>query len=690
MKTVRERYDFGMAADMTDRIEAMSDVGFVAGDQWEVEARERRKKYNRPVITWNRLHIYVAQVVNAGRQNDRSIKIAPGDGGTKETSEYLQGRIRQIEYESNADQCQNKAREQQVTCGRGSYRITTAYKFGTFKQVIRFEPIPNQFSVVWDPSFAKYDSSDADWCFVVSTITKEQHKRKFGKESESARTDYWNNMGNPAPSWMNVGPGNDLIQIADYYERTWEPRVLCLLEDGSVAWEDELDNRGAVKMDREEMVPKVRLYTIDGVEIHDESDLLCDDIPVIPYWGVDEIVNGQKRTRGLVRFAKDPQRTVNLYVSNIAEQVGQIPKSPYIAEEGQIANHEEEWENANIDPRAVLQYKGVAIGDKLAPPPQRITSEPPIQALTIGLTQAIDAIKSAMGIFDASIGARSNETSGIAIQRRTREADNANYHFSGNEDQSRKHAGRIILQLIRKIETEGEYMTRSTDGKTKKVTVGKPFQDPETGTTIHHRIDQGEYDAIVESGPSYSSQRQEAFGTYSAIAQADPTFMQKTGDIVMRNLDAPGADAIADRLEKFLPPEARPQKEGAPPPLPPEVQQEREQGKQMITALSKTVHQLQDELDSKKPEIDARIRIAEMQEETKRMQIELEREIAKLSEGLKADMNHLKAHLETVRDIRDFAAAAKQQDEDNAARDRDAAQAQAAQEAEAQPVGAGS
>lgn len=694
MRTARERFDFGMAADMTDRLAAMEDVEFVAGDQWEKEAYERRRKFHRPALTWNRLHIYVAQVVNAGRQNDRSIKIAPGDGGSKETSEYLQSRIRQIEYESNSDQCQNKAREQQVTSGRGFYRITTSYKFGTFQQQIRFEPIPNQFSVVWDPTFAKYDSSDADWCFVISYVTKDGHKRKFGKESEAARSNYFTGMGNPAPAWMNVGTGNDLVQIADYYERTWKGESLYELSDGRAVFEKDIEGRDRVLIqnEREEMIPTVRLYTIDGVEIHDETELLSDDIPVIPYWGVDEIVNGQKRTRGLVRFAKGPQRLVNLYVSNIAEQVGQIPKSPYVAAEGQLANHEEEWENANVDPRAVLQYVAISIGGHLAPAPQRIVSEPPIQALTIGLTQAIDGVKAAMGMFDASIGARSNETSGLAIQRRDKQADNANYHFSGNEDCSRKHAGRIILQMIRKIETNGIFTTRSSDGKTKKVLVGQPHIDQETGNKVHHQIDQGDYDCIVESGPSYNSQRQEAFGTYSAMAQAYPPLMQVAGDIIMRNLDAPGADVIADRLEKTLPPEMQPQKEGGPPPIPPEVQQKLQQGQQVIQALTAQLHKAEDDAAAHKPEIDARIQIAQMQEDTKRMQIQLEREIAKVSEGLKADMNHMKAHLETVRDIRDFAAAAKQQDADNAARDRDAEQAQAAQEAEAeaQPVGAGS
>jgi hypothetical protein len=178
-------------------------------------------------------------------------------------------------------------------------------------------------------------------------------------------------------------------------------------------------------------------------------------------------------------------------------------------------------------------------------------------------------------------------------------------------------------------------------------------------------LENGSYDVLIGSGPSYASLRQEAFGTYSQMAMADPKLMQVAGDIVFRNLDAPGADVIADRYEKTLPPEFSKPAEGKQP-IPPQIQQLMEAGKSQIMALSETVHKLQDELDSKKPEIESRLKIAEMQEETKRIQIQAQIEIAKASEGLRSEAIHLKEHMAAIRDSRDFALSAHQQMVENA------------------------
>jgi len=103
MRLARERFKYAMAVDREDREEAVEDVAFAAGDQWNKEAKDQRIAAERPVLTENRLQTFTAQVVNDGRQSKPAIRLTPLDGGTKETAEMLQGRIRHIEYESDAD-----------------------------------------------------------------------------------------------------------------------------------------------------------------------------------------------------------------------------------------------------------------------------------------------------------------------------------------------------------------------------------------------------------------------------------------------------------------------------------------------------------------------------------------------------------------------------------------------------------
>ena len=46
---------------------------------------------------------------------------------------------------------------------------------------------------------------------------------------------------------------------------------------------------------------------------------------------------------GLFRYAHDPQRMLNFWMSAATEKVALVPRSPFIAAVDQIANHEDQW-----------------------------------------------------------------------------------------------------------------------------------------------------------------------------------------------------------------------------------------------------------------------------------------------------------------------------------------------------------
>jgi hypothetical protein len=593
----RERHSFGMSFDKDDRNEAAFDVRFASGDQWDKAAKDQRYKAKRPCLTENRLPVYIAQVVNDGRQNKPAIRVTPMDDGTPETAEYFQGRIRHIEYESDGDIAYDTSREQQVVSGRGYYRVLTEYEKGsTERQQICIRPIENQFSVVEDPAAERYDRTDAEWKFVSCTLSKAAFKRKY-PNSEATATNFWNGVENPAPDWIGIGNG-DLVQVAEYWVRDGE---------------------------------KVCQYVINGAEILEETEWIGSVIPIIPVWGRYQMIDGKRRTFSLIRNARDPQKLINLYVSNIAEQIAQMPKSPYIAAEGQITGREAEWADANNTPRAVLLYKPVAIGGQVAPPPQRIINEPPIQALAIGLTQAIDAVKAAMGIFDASLGNRSNETSGLAIQRRQKEADNANFHFHDNESRSRKALGRILLELIPKVDAgRDKAPVQTEDGKTQLIPLGVPHRDEKTGNVVMHDLSRGNYGVAISTGPSYTSQRQEAFDMYSQIASADKNFMAVAGDILFRSMDAPGSEQVAERYEKTLPPQLQPQKPGGPQ-IPPQAQAALAQAQQHMMALNEYAKQLEGKVQELEQAQQAKVIEIEGRKDIERMKIEAQLTVAEVN-----------------------------------------------------------
>lgn len=566
----RRRYQAGLDADQKDREASELDNKFANAtdedkQQWDPIPLKSRVSANRPVMQWNRIPTYIQQVVNDGRANKPSIQVRQGVNGKKETAEFFQNRIRAIEYDCNADIAYDTSRDQQVTSGRGFIRVWCDYIPGTFKQRLCIDRIDNQYSVVYDPASMKYDRSDAEWCFVVSRISKEEHIRRYGKESVISRLDFAT-MGenNPAPGWIAVGDSNELIQIAEYWVREYRKDTLLLLTDSELpVWKSDLtpeqyktfEKKGSIRRTREDSKCKVCRYIINGAEILEKGDWLGSTIPIVPVWGREAVVDGVRRTYSLIRMAKGPQKLVNLYVSNIAELIAMMPKAPYEAPNGSIAeNHLNAWRDAGFDPKAILFYNQYD-PDTNAPlnRPERVVNEPPIQAVTIALQQAIEGIKAAMGIYDASMGARSNETTGIAIERRKKQAEIVNLHFSDNEARSRKRIGEILIEVIPQIDKPGDTVPiRHVDGKTELVPIGKPYRHPKTGETVTHNLTSGDYGLAVSTGPTYDSQRAEIYERDLALIQADPTLMYVFGDQMLAADDAPGAEERAERMRRKI------------------------------------------------------------------------------------------------------------------------------------------
>jgi hypothetical protein len=323
----------------------------------------------------------------------------------------------------------------------------------------------------------------------------------------------------------------------------------------------------------------------------------------------------------LIRFARDPQQLYNYYKTAQAEAVMLAPKAPFIGVEGQFEGHENKWQTANLINYAYLEYRPVSLNGQPAPPPQRNTYEPPIQALSIGAMQSADDIKATTAIFDASLGARSNETSGVAILQRQREGDTANFHFLDNLSRAQKHVGRILLDLIPKIyDTDRWIRILGEDQKQRVVRVNAAYQD-EDGRQREYNLSAGKYDVTVSTGPSYATKRQEAFAMLTEFARSWPQLFQIAGDIVFRNSDIPGADELADRIRKTLPPQLAAAEE-EPQQLSPQAQAQLQALATQNEQLTQELNRVSQELQTRRLEVESRERIAALQTQARLIETE--------------------------------------------------------------------
>lgn len=627
LEEARERFKLAEQAESLIRERGLDDLKMRAGDQWDSDMKAKRLKQKRPCLTVNRLPQFVRQVSNDQRQNRPAIQVSPvDDKGDPKTAEVLQGLIRHIEYDSGADAAYDTAFNGAANTGLGYFRVITEYADPmSFDLDIKIKRIRNQFSVYIDPDAKEADRSDMRWAFIVDDFSEEEFEARHPDAEVCKDKSTWETARQVAPSWME----GKQVRVAEYFCMTTTKATLLMLADGTVLLEDQLKRAleinpeavpPVVLKQRDTEIPAVRWCKIIGTEILEDTLWPGRWIPIFPVLGDELEVDGQVILEGVIRHAKDQQRMLNVFVSTETEAIGLTPKAPWIVAEGQLENREKEWKASNSETQAFLTYKPTSLNGQPVPPPQRNFAEANTQAITNARLLVQDDMKALVGIFDSALGQHSNETSGIAIRARQNQSGTANYHLVDNLTRTIRHLGRVLVDLIPKV-YDAPRVARiiGEDGTEKTVWLNQKFKDPNTGEELLYDLSIGKYDVRVTAGPSYATKRQEAAASMMQLAQADPTLNQKAGDLIVKNMDWPGAQEIADRLKKFLPPQAQDEDKGGGQ-IPPQVQAQMQQIKgamdqqsQLIDQLTKALEDAQEKLDSKALEIASKERIAAMQ-----------------------------------------------------------------------------
>jgi len=609
LELARARFALAVDAEKSIRREALEDLKFRAGVQWPEDIRMQRDLEKRPCLTINRLPQFLRQVTNEIRQNRPAIQINPvDDDADVATAEVFQGVIRHIEVASDADVAYDTAAEHAATFGFGYFRVITDYVGQeSFDQQVKIERIKNAFSVYFDPNCQRPDYSDARFCFVVEDVDAKDFREMF-PESEMAGLQDFGGVGDKAPGWIS----DKSVRIAEYFHLEYESAKLVQLTDGTVMSAEDVPPGGVVVRQRTVEIPRVRWAKINGAEVLEEREWPGRFIPIVPVLGDEIVMEGERMLYGLVRFARDPQRMYNYWATAETEMIALAPKAPFIGAAGQFEGYEQKWATANNRNYPYLEYKPTSLAGNPLPPPQRQQYEPPIQAISTARMQSAEDLKATTGIYDASLGARSNEQSGKAILARQREGDVANFHYADNLARAIKHLGRILLDLIPKIYDAPRVLRIiGKEDQERVVAINQPIV--EKGVERIYDLSVGQYDVTVTVGPSYSTKRQEAVQSMMQLSQAYPPLMQVAGDLMVKNMDWPGAHEISERLKKTLPPNLAEADDDGQQPLPPQVQQQMaqmaEQNQQLIQELDK----LSDVVRTKKMEIDSKERIAALQ-----------------------------------------------------------------------------
>ncbi len=592
LKLALDRAETAFARERENIAQAYEDLEFRAGEQWPAYARQARERSKRPILTVNRIPQFVRQVTGDIRLMKPAIKAVPVDArGTTEVAELISGMMRYIENRSEAQSAYALAADSQVTCGIGHWRVTTEYaEETTFNQEIRIVQIDDGVSVLWDPDATLPTREDAKWCLVPVDMSR----RAFCERYPDVPVEQFRFFdGRYHEYWF----GEDFVRVAEYWEKRPAKRRLALLPNGAIddlTCVDEetveaLRAQGARIEERDGHKIFRSLITIGHV-LEGPREWAGRMIPIVPVIG-EEVRIGRRIVRhGIVRFAKDAQRMYNYFRSTQTEVVALAPKAPWIGTERNFKDYIDRWETANEEAWPYLPYTPDPLNGGASP--QR--NAPPVTSpgLSEGVALADNDMKAVTGIYDASLGAQSNEISGVAIRARQGEGDVGTVCYVQNFTRAIRHTGRILVDLIPHIyDTERMVQVIGEDGRADTIVINKASAPAELGEEADEPLDLGAreggqtesaegegandtapttpkprgcavlndvtigaYDITIDTGPGYSTRRAEAKDGMAQFIQAAPQVAPLILDLYAKAQDWPLANEIAERIETVLPP----------------------------------------------------------------------------------------------------------------------------------------
>lgn len=584
-KEALARYDTGWQRDRSNQERAYEDLRFLAdadNGQWDSAIKKQRVADGRPVLTVNKCSQFVRQITGDIRQLRPAVHVMPVDDDASEeiAVKVLPALLRYIETRSDAKGAYFSAADQMVACGIGHIRVYTEYASETtFNQEICIEAIDDGVNVVWDPDAIKPTRADAMWCCVPVDMTKSAAKEKWPDKQWDAP------LQRPIPDYLVNWWTDDYVRVTEYWRKVPTKKELALFPNGSIVDLTD-DDDGAKRADADAAgariekrdAYKVERYVISAQEILEGPEEWPGSmIPIVPMLGEEIKIGREIVRRGIIRQLQDVQRLYNYAISADAEAVALQPKAPFIGTRTNFEEFEDEWDSANSKNWPYLRY--TPDRENGGGPPQR--QPPPVSSVGIReLMQVANGDFNAVtGIYPASLGQASNESSGKAILARQREGDTGTYHFIDAFGRVIKRVGEIVIDLRGHVyDTARTLRITGEDGKLDTLKINQQMIDPNgdgIATMVMNDITVGAYEVVVEMGPSYSTKREEARDGMQSLMQAlGPQAAVLFADLYAKSQDWPLADKIARRARLTLPPaiqQMEAQEDGEPPPqLPPQ------------------------------------------------------------------------------------------------------------------------
>lgn len=604
------------------------DMNFVLRDQWTAVERSEFTRLFKPAMTFNKLYDATKKIAGEQRKNKPDLIVRSLTG--KATQEQINLRadlVRTISYQSQNDLIYQTAFKSALMMGYGAFQVLLDYESPkSFNQIIRYDLISDPTRTAFDPTALKPHKGDGNYCARYYV---------FSRDEFFATYPYVTNPVSYIDPYMLLDfqwQTRDTITVCDYFVKEWYPLTIYKLSDGRVVNEEELEKinkdykiqlevteltqeikkivqamKPVIVNERQTQDYRIMHYRLIRNQIIEFSEWPSKQLPIIFVDGDSYFIEGRQYTRSFIHEARDAQKCVNYFGSEIAAEVKNRRREQWLGTPDNISGYEQDWRNPELQ-MGILRAK---------PDPktgQMPVKQPPWDlspAIMQNFQRATQDIREILG-FSETEALQGRDISGKARRERKLEGSMSAYVYFDNMNQAVEQGGRVVNDLLPHIigQDERTMIISKKDGKTQSVTINERDRDGQ----IKNDLGIGDFDVEIDTGPSFAVQKEIALEFLQTTLQAQPQAFPLIADLWAKNLDVQFMPQMAERFKTMVPPDILAKEEGKePPPKQPDPQ----------------MMMMQAEMQSKQADIQAKMKEIEL----KAQKLELEREQMQLDQA---------------------------------------------------------
>ena len=669
----------GVQADAHNREESEENLRFWYLSQWTDKEKKEREDLARPYLTVNIGQKYSKRVCGDGRLSQVNIKVRPGE--SKEADQNIasiyEGKIREIEYASDAHSIYDQARKQLIDGGYGAWRVVPKWlDEKAFEQELFIEGIDNPNSVFFTPGTKDFMFMDAKAGFVISKMNKETFKEKYPDVPLESFSDR-----NSLDLGMTQEVGKDDIVIAEGYKKHSKKKKIALLSDDKVMDSDEakeyiakmekeretnkktlgaeykpVDDIPYIKRERETEEIKIKYYKFVGTAILEQEDYQGSIIPLVLVRGDRICIGGKWYVYGLLNSGRDAQRQINYWATHIVEAIAGQSKSTVLATPEQISGFSDMWARSNNENLAYLLYNPDPNAEHKSP--HRLDPPAINQGIFAERENAKQDLKDCVGMYNTEMGDKGQEVSGAAQEMRAMNAEPLTFIWHDNMARAIAHTGKILVDMIPHIyDTAKEIRLRNQDETESYMPINMPAAkvsemvqnnpdrykgvdksalDKQMSNVLgggpgdlFNDLANGKYTVVVTTGLSFPTQRLEAEKEMLSMLSAGKASVVDKW-LYWEFNDKPGAEKARKVYKKMLPAGLAETKQGEKPspPMPPTPAMRVQMAKEEVAKIS-----AQSKL------VELRVNLIKLYKETKESEGSIRQEIIEVLKELHAPLH---------------------------------------------------